>query len=181
METLALFFTAVSAIAAAVAAWFMYRQTSMAIEESRSAERLRNTLQERENELLAVNNKILINQMWNNFNKIVIEGDEGLRSIIGEKNYKDLEPALVRRIYLMFCTINVVEVAWRLMRAGVMPDDQAQAILDDQAALLRNDEEAARYALTGRGYSQDFLDALWPKVFEREPIPSAGSGQTVVQ
>ena len=87
METIALFFTAVSAVAAAIAAWFMYRQTSMAIEESRSAERLRNDLQVRENELLAVNNKILINQMWNNFNKIVIEGDEGLRSIIGDKNY----------------------------------------------------------------------------------------------
>ena len=181
METLALFFTAVSAVAAAIAAWFMYRQTSMAIKEGQSAERLRNDLQVRENALLAVNNKILINQMWNDFNKIVIEGDEGLRSIVGDKNYRDLEPALVRRIYLMFCTINVVEVAWRLTQAGAMPKEQGEAILNDQAALLRNDEEAARYALTGRGYSQDFLDAIWSKVFEGESPPSAGPGQTVVQ
>lgn len=174
METIALFFTAVSAVAAAVAAWFMYRQTKIAIEENRSAETLRNELQKRENELLTVNNKILINQMWNDFNRVVIQGDEGLRGIIGDRNYEGLEPALVRRVYLTFCTVNVVEVAWRLMCVGAMPQDQAQAILDDQAAVLRRDQEAARHALTGRGYSQDFLDALWPKVFPEEPTPRAG-------
>ncbi|WP_306257377.1 hypothetical protein [Pararhizobium sp. IMCC21322] len=174
MDKIALFFTAVSAIAAAVAAFFMYRQTKIAIEERRNFEQENDGLKRRENELLAVNNKILINQMWNDFNKTVIEGDESLRGAIGTKNFQGLEPALVRRIYLMFSNINVVEAAWRLMIVGAMPTDQAQAILFDQAQRFKNDQEAARHALTGRGYSQDFLDALWPLVFPDDPTPQAG-------
>lgn len=161
-----------SAFAAAVAAYYMYQQTKLASEASRREAEERAELQQRENRLLAVNNRILINQMWNDFNRSVVEGDEGMRTLMGTKNFQDLDPSMVRRVYLMFSTINVVEVGWRLMQAEALPSDQAQDLLEDQATLMRNDPEAAEHALTSRGYSKDFLAALWPKVFPDKPVPT---------
>lgn len=171
IQNISLFFTAISAIAAALAAFYMYRQTKMATEESRREARERAEMQKRENSLLAVNNRILINQMWNDFNRSIVEGDEGMRTLMGTKNFADLDPAMVRRVYLMFSSINVIEVGWRLMKAEALPADHAQDLLDDQAAIMRNDPEAAEHALSGRGYSKDFLEALWPKVFPDKPMP----------
>lgn len=179
MEAWALFFTAISALGAAAAACVMYFQAKSAIKESREAETLRNQLLKAENDLRAVNNKILINQMYNDFNKMVIEGDEGLRTIVGKRNFEGLEPEMVRRVYLMFSAINVCELAWRMMKIGDIPSDQVEAMLGDQAAVVKKDKEAAKHALTGRGYSQDFLDAFWPRVFKDEPVPRAGVGQFI--
>lgn len=171
MELIATIFAAVSAIAAAIAAFFMFKQTKLATEESRREAKERSELQQRENSLLAVNNRILINQMWNDFNRSVVEGDEGMRTLMGTKNFQDLDPAMVRRVYSMFSTINVVEVGWRLMQAEALPAEQARDLLEDQATLMRNDPEAAEHALTSRGYSRDFLEALWPRVFPDKPLP----------
>jgi len=176
METVAILFAAISAIAAAVAAFYMYQQTKLASEESRREAEERAEMQRRENRLLAVNNRILINQMWNDFNRSIVDSDGGTRKLVGTMNYKGLDAEMVSRVYLMFSTINVVEVGWRLMQAEALPPEQALDMLDDQARLIRNDPEAAELALTARGYSQDFLTALWPKVFPDKPIPSRNDG-----
>lgn len=76
MELVATIFAAVSAFAAAVAAYCMFEQTKLATGDGRREAQERAELQRRENRLLAVNNQILINQMSNDFNRSVVEGDE---------------------------------------------------------------------------------------------------------
>lgn len=177
VEMIAAIAAAFSAAAAMVTAWLMYRQTQLSIAADRAEALEREKLQERENALLMVQNKILVSQMWNEINKIVIEGDGDLRDSIAKMGYNDLDTGMIRRVYMAFSTINVIEVAWLLNNAGMMPSSDAQQMLNDLASVLSRDKEAVERALNGRGYSEAFLRALWPKIFPDKPMPLCVHGE----
>jgi len=126
--------------------------------------------QERENKLSEVRSRILVNDMWNGLNRIVIEGDESLRTQVGTKNFAGLDASLIKRIYIQFYTINVIEVNWLLRSVDAISKDAATTNIIERANLLRNDPEATRYALSGRGYAQPFKQELWNLVFPDDPL-----------
>lgn len=156
-----LLFTAIAGLSAAVAAWIMYHQTKLSIQWQKEQAKADEELRKREYKLQEVNSKIRIASMWNDFNRAVFNGDEETRRIIGERNFENLSPEMVRRVYIMFSTINVIEVAWLLNRASAIDPDQAYSLIDDQCEILRRDKEAAKLALQGRGYTEGFVYEVW--------------------
>ena len=174
---LSIVIAAISAFGSAIAAGIMFLQ--MRLTKFHYDEQLSRIAQaqERENEINEVQNKILINQMWNNLNSIVLKEDHRFHARLAERDFDGVEPDLIPRIYWHFMSVNIVEVAWLLKGANAIEDDTADSLIEDLSKILRRDPEAVQYVLSGRGYSSRFLEALWPKVFGKEYASSIAAGR----
>lgn len=171
-DQLSAYASAISAFFAALAAIIMYWQTKITVKKYQQEHSDSINLQRERNQLLLVQNKITINQMLNDFNKMIIEAPSDLRNDIQKQQFNNCDERMLLRVYKTFCVVNIIEVSWLLAKSDSLPKSTARSLLNDMAVLLQRDKDVVRMALSGRGYDRNFLGALWPLIFPDEPLPN---------